>query len=330
MKASWYEKNGPAREVLQVGELDTPEAGPGEVRVRIAWAGVNPSDVKRRAGWNKQSMPFPLVVPQMDGSGVIDQVGDGVDPRRLGERVWLHSTAWKRPFGTAAEYAVTPQHRAVHLPDGVDLRVGASLGVPALTAHRAVFGLGSVAGRTVLVTGGAGAVGFYAIQLSRWGGARVLATTSGGAKSDEALRAGADGVIDYRHEDVATRVLELTGGVGVDHIVEVDFGDNLATTLQVLKPHGGIAAYASMGQPTPTLPFYEMMNRNLRMLWVFVYELPQSVLAQAGLEIEAWLSTGQVQFPRLHEFALDDIAAAHEAVEAGELGKVLVRVGGGR
>jgi NADPH2:quinone reductase len=191
-----------------------------------------------------------------------------------------------------------------------------------------VFCAGGVAGRTVLVTGGAGAVGFYAIQLARWAGARVIATASGGAKNEEALRAGADAVVDYRREDVAARVMELTGGRGVDHVVEVDFGANLPVTLQVLKPHGAIATYASMGQPQPVLPFYEMMNRNLRLFWVFVYELPQAVLAQAGLEIEAWLAAGRLQAPRFHEFALDDIAAAHEAVEAGAQGKVVVRVGG--
>jgi NADPH2:quinone reductase len=328
MKASWYDTTGPAREVLRVGELPTPDPAPGEVRVKVAWAGINPSDVKRRAGWNNQAMGFPRIVPQMDGSGVVDAVGDGVDPRRVGERVWLHSTAWKRPFGTAAEYTVTPQHRAVPLPAGVDLRLAASLGVPALTAHRAVFGCGPVKGRTVLVTGGAGAVGFYAIQLAKWGGARVLATASGGAKNEEALRAGAEAVIDYRREDVAERVLALTGGEGVDHLVEVDFGANLPATLKMVKPHGSIATYASMGQPQPALPFYAMMSRNLRLLWVFVYELPDPVLAQANLELEAWLATGSVKAPHWHEFALDDIAAAHEAVEAGALGKVLVQVGG--
>jgi NADPH2:quinone reductase len=329
MKACWYDKTGPAREVLRLGELPTPEPAAGEVRVRVAWSGINPSDVKRRAGWNNQQMAFPRVVPQMDGSGTIDAVGEGVDPGRIGQRVWLHSTGWKRPFGTGAEFAVTPQHRAVPLPDGVDLRLAASLGVPALTAHRAVFGCGPVQGRTVLVTGGAGAVGFYAIQLARWGGARVLATTSGGEKTQEALRAGADAVIDYRTEDVADRVLALTGGEGVDHVVEVDFGANLQATLKLLKPHGSIATYASMGQPQPVVPFYAMMNRNLRLLWVFVYELTDDMLAKANVELEAWLATGQVKAPRWHEFALDDVAAAHEAVEAAAVGKVLVRVGGG-
>ncbi len=328
MQAAWYERNGPAREVLQVGTMDAPAPGPGEVRVRVHWSGINPSDVKRRAGWNNQAIPFPRVIPQMDGSGVIDQVGEGVDPGRVGERVWLHSTAWKRPFGTAAEYAVTPPHRAVHLPDGIDLRVAASLGVPALTAHRAVFGAGAVAGRTVLVTGGAGAVGFYAIQLAKWGGARVLATTSGGEKAAEAQRAGADGLVDYRREDVAARVLELTSGQGVDLVVDVDFGANLPATLKVIRPHGTITTYASMGAPHPAIPFYDMMTKNLRVLWVFVYELPNPMLAQAGLDIEAWLASGQAQFPRMHEFALADIVAAHEAVEAGTLGKVGVRVGG--
>jgi len=330
MRAVWYERTGPAREVLNIGELDSTAPAPDEVKVRVHWAGVNPSDVKRRSGWNNQRMAFPRVVPQMDGSGVIVEVGKNVPSSRVGERVWLHSTGWKRPFGTAAEFAVTPQHRAVRLAQGVDLRAAASLGVPALTAHRTVFGLGPVSGRTVLVTGGAGGVGFYAIQMARWGGARVLATASGGDKGAEALRAGADAVIDYRTEDVAGRVLALTGGEGVDHVVEVDFGANLPATLRLLKPHGSIATYASMGQPNPTLPFYDLMLRNLRLLWVFVYELPPAVLGQASLDIEKWLADGEFKLPQMHEFALEDIAAAHEAVESGTQGKVLVRIAGGQ
>ena len=326
MKASWYEQTGPAREVLRIGELEPPIAKRGEVRVRVQWAGVNPSDVKRRAGWNNQRMAFPLVVPQMDGSGQIDQVGEGVDPSRIGERVWMHSTGWERAYGTAAEFAVTPEHRAIKLPQNVDFRLGASLGVPALTAHRAVFGCGPVKGKTVLVTGGAGAVGFYAIQLARWGGAKVLATASE-AKRQEASRAGAEFVIDYRGEDVAAKVLELTVGQGVDHVVDVDFGANLPATVKLLKAHGSIATYASMAQPSPTIPFYEMMFRNLRLLWVFVYELPQAVLIDAGEEINRWLA-GAVQLPQFHEFPLDRIVEAHEAVEDGCQGKVLVRVGG--
>lgn len=326
MRASWYEATGPAREVLRVGELPDPQPGPGEVRVKMAWAGVNPSDVKRRAGWNNQRMAFARVIPQMDGSGVIDQVGAGVDPGRIGQRVWLHSTGWKRPHGTAAGYAITPSGRAFDLPAGVDLRVGASLGVPALTAHYAVLGQGPVSERTVLVTGGAGAVGFYAIQLARLGGARVLSTTSGGDKAAQATRAGAHAVIDYRREDVAARVLELTGGAGADHVVDVDFGANLPVVLRLIRPHGSIATYASMGEPRPALPFYDMMTRNLRLAMVFVYELPAQVLEHSAREIAHWVAGPGFRAPTFHEFALDDIAAAHEAVEAGTAGKVLVRI----
>lgn len=326
MKASWYEQTGPAREVLRIGELDAPIAKQGEVRVRIQWAGVNPSDVKRRSGWNSQRMAFPLVVPQMDGSGHIDQVGEGVDPKRIGERVWVHSAGWKRAYGAAAEFAVMPAHQAIELPAHVDLRLGASLGVPALTAYRAVFGCGPVQGKTVLVTGGAGAVGFYAIQLARWGGAKVVATASE-SKRQEAGRAGAELVIDYRQEDVVAKVLEFTAGQGVDHVVDVDFGANLPATIKLLKAHGSIATYASMAQPTPTIPFYEMMTRNLRLSWVFVYELPQLALIEAAAEINRWLG-GPIELPRFHEFSLDTIVEAHEAVESGCQGKVLVRVGG--
>ena len=206
MRAIWYEKLGPAHEVLKSGEMPDSVPGPGEVRVRIAFSGVNPSDVKRRAGSRDAAMPFPRVIPDMDGSGVIDRVGPGMEEKRVGERVWLHSTQWKRPFGTAAEYAVTPSHRAVPLPQVISLAAGASLGVPAMTAHRAVFGHGPVTGKTVLVTGGAGAVGFYAIQLAKWAGARVITTVSGAEKAELARKAGADSVVNYKTEALKEQV----------------------------------------------------------------------------------------------------------------------------
>ncbi|MFT3721102.1 NADPH:quinone reductase [Pseudorhodoferax sp.] len=327
MRAAWYDRHGPARTVLQVGDLAPPEPAAGEVRVRIHWSGVNRSDVKRRARPGAQDAGFTRLVPHMDGSGVIDRVGRGVDPQRIGQRVWLHRAACRRAFGTAAEYTVVPQRRAVPLPQGVDLQAGATLGVPALTAHRALLGLGPVRGQTVLVTGGAGSVGFYAIQLARWAGARqVLATASGDAKGRQALRAGAHAVVDRRREDVAARVRALTGGAGVDHVVEVDFGGNLPHTLQLLKPHGSIASYASMGEPNPTLPFYEVMPRNWRMLFVALYELPQDVQDAACADLTDWLRATDLRLPELHVFGLDEIAAAHERVEAGAPGKVLLRI----
>ena len=328
MKAVWYERAGAAREVLQYGEMPDPTPGPGELRVKIGYSGVNPSDVKRRAGSNGP-LAFPRIIPNMDGSGVIDRVGDGVDPGRIGERVWLHSTMWKRPFGTAAQYAVTLPERAYPLPANVSMAQGAGLGVPAMTAHRAVFGLGPVRGKTVLVTGGAGAVGFYAIQLARWGGARVLATVSSPEKAAAARRAGADALIDYKTQDVGAEVLRLTQGAGVDHVVEVDFGANLPATLICIKTGGSIATYASMTDPQPMLPFYQIMTKNLAVLWVLVYDMPARAMQDAARDVHAWLSDGSAVHQIARRFSLEDLVEAHLAVEGGhEIGKVIVEVGG--
>jgi NADPH2:quinone reductase len=319
MRAVWYEKLGPAHQVLKAGEMPDPQPGPGEVRVRIAYSGVNPSDVKRRAGSSVGAMPFPRVIPDMDGSGIIDRAGPGVDPKRVGERVWLHSTQWKRPYGTAAEYVVTPSGRAISLPENVSMEAAASLGVPAMTAHRAVFGPGPVTGKTVLVTGGAGAVGFYAIQLAKWAGARVIATVSGGDKAALAKNAGADVAVNYKTAKVDEPV---------DHIVEVDFGANLPQSLACLKDGGSIATYASMGKPEPAIPFYPMMFKNLRVLWVFVYEMPTEAIEAAGRDVNAWLKTGRAVLPPFTKFPLEKLADAHAAVEGGAVGKVLVQCGG--
>ncbi len=329
MKAVWYEATGPADDVLTAGEMPDPEPGPGEVRVKIAYSGVNPSDVKRRGGANAQGMPFPRVIPGMDGSGTIDRIGAGVDASRLGQRVWLHSTSWRRPFGTCAEYAVTAPDRAFELPPNTSFEVGACLGVPALTAHRAVFGLGPVEGKTVLVTGGAGAVGFYAIQLAKWGGARVITTVSSDAKAEVARRAGADAVINYKAEDVADRVMSVTNGAGVDHVIDVDFGANLPATVAMLKLGGSIATYASMSIPQPVIPFYPMMNKNINLLWVLVYDMPQAAIFEGARDVNRWLTEASPQHQIAQTFPLALLADAHRAVESGRVvGKVLVEVGG--
>ncbi|MGE4240052.1 NADPH:quinone reductase [Ramlibacter sp.] len=329
MKAVWYEATGPAVEVLSWGDMPDPEPGSGDVRVKVAYSGVNPSDVKRRGGTNGQGMPFPRVVPGMDGSGVIDRVGPGVDPARVGQRVWLHSTAWKRPFGTCADYAITSSERAFELPANTSMLEGASLGVPAMTAHRAVFGLGPVDGKTVVVTGGAGGVGFYAIQLAKWGGAKVIATVSSEEKAQVARRAGADEVVNYKTEDVAKRALAITGGAGVDHVVDVDFGANLPATVAMTKLGASIATYSSMSQPQPSIPFYPMMNKNLQVLWVLVYDMPAAAIADAGRDVNRWLVSGKAQHQIAKTIPLERLAEAHLAVESGrEIGKVAVRVGG--
>jgi NADPH2:quinone reductase len=329
MKAVWYERNGAAREVLQYGDLPDPVPGPGEVRVAIGFSGVNPSDVKRRAGFNQPPLAHARAIPNMDGAGVIDQVGAGVDPARLGQRVWLHSTAHQRPFGTAAQYAVTPAARAFALPPGIGLEVGAGLGVPAMTAHRAVFGAGPVTGKTLLVTGGAGAVGFYAIQLAKWGGARVLATVSSDEKAAVAKRAGADVVINYRTENVAERVRAVMAGAGIEHIVDVDFGANLATSLAVIADNGVIATYASMGAPQPVLPAYTLTRKNLTIMGVLVYSMPQAAMDAAGADVNTWLAGGCAVHNIAGRFPLKRTADAHVAVESGSVvGKVVVEVGG--
>jgi NADPH2:quinone reductase len=328
MRAAWYERTGPAAEVMTVGDLDEPRPGPGEVLVRVAASGVNPSDVKRRAG-SLGPPPYPRVVPHHDGAGTVVAVGAGVDARRVGERVWLHSVGWKRPFGTAADFTVVPAERAVVLPAGTSFAEGACLGVPAMTAHYALFSDGALQGKTVLVTGGAGAVGFYAVALAAWAGARVFATVSSEAKAREARRAGAERAIDYREEDVRAVLLEATGGLGVDHVVEVDFAANLATALAVLRPGGVIAAYASASQPEPTIPFYPLMWRNIHIRTFLVYEIAESAQQRARADITAWLASGRAQHSIARTFPLEAIAEAHVAVESGaEIGNVVIDVHG--
>ena len=280
MRAAWYEKNGPAAEVLQVGDMPVPEPAPGEVRVRVVASGLNPTDVKARAG--SRLMGFPRIVPHQDGAGVIEEVGAGVPASRIGERVWLFTVQWQRPWGTAAEHTVVPAALAVTLPANTGFAEGACLGIPAVTAHRCLFADGPVAGQTVLVTGGAGAVGHYAIQLAKWAGARVIATISSREKAVLAAEAGADHLVNYRTEDAAAHILELTGGAGVDRIVDVDFGANLAVSAKVIKTNGAIATYASIGDPEPRLPFYALMSRNAAIRPVLIYTMPARARDEAA------------------------------------------------
>lgn len=326
MRAAWYESIGEARAVIRVGDLPDPEPGPGEVLVRVRASGVNPHDVKKRLG-KRAPMQFPRIVPHNDGAGVIERVGPGVPPGRVGERVWVHSAQWQRPSGTAAEYVALPAGFAWPLPEGTSFAEGAALGIPAMTAHRAVFADGSVYGRRVLVQGGAGAVGYYAIQFAKTAGAEVLATVSGPEKAAVAREAGADHVIDYRREDVASRVRAVTGGAGVDRIVEVDFGRNLDVDRAVLVTNGVIAAYASEGDPTPTLPFYPMMAAGITARLVLVFVMPEDALRQAAADTSAMLARGALRHRIAARFPVDRTAEAHEAVEGGAaVGKVVVEI----
>jgi len=317
MRAAFYESTGPAREVLQLGELATPEPGPGDVRVRLACSGVNPSDVKSRAGLRNRELPFPRVVPHSDGAGVIDRVGDGVPAARIGERVWVWNAAWKRALGTAAQYVVLPAGQAVDLPAAVPFDVGACLGIPALTALHAVRMDGGVAGRTVLVTGGAGAVGHYAIQMAKLAGARqVIATASSAEKAALARQAGADLVIDYRREDVAARVLEATAGEGADRVVEVDFAANVGASLAAVRAEGDIVVYGS-GRPEIAVPFFPAILKNVRVRFFIVYNLTAADRAAAVGQLTEWLRDGRLQHNIAARLPLDSIADAHELVESG-------------
>lgn len=318
MRAVWYETTGPAAAVLRHGVLDDPQPGPGEVRVRVRASGVNPSDVKSRSGV-RGPMAFARVIPHSDGAGEIDAVGAGVDAARLGTRVWLWNAAWKRADGTCADHVCVPAEQAVALPANTAFDAGACLGIPASTACHAVFADGDVAGQTVLVTGGAGAVGHYAIQLARWGGARVIATVSGEEKAEAARAAGAHAVINYRAGDTAAAILDAAGGARIDRIVEVEFGGNLAVSAAVLAPGGVIAAYGSMADPAPQLPFYPLMFNHVTLRMMLVYLLSAAERERVIRRLTDALEAGALQHLIAARFALEDTAGAHEAVESGRL-----------
>jgi NADPH2:quinone reductase len=326
MRAAWYERTGGA-DVLVVGELPDPVPDAGEVRVRVAVAGINPRDVKRRSGSGGRVMEYPLVVPGDDGAGVVDAVGPGVSADRMGERVWVHSANHGRPFGTAAQYVTVPAAHAIPLPDGVSFAEGACLGVPALTAHRCLFADGPVAGQTVLVTGGAGAVGRYAVQLASLAGATVIATASTADKRRAACAAGARHVVDRRKADVAETVLRLAGPGGVDRIVDVAFGANLALTSAVIGLNATVATYGSDAEPNPALPFYPLMRRGVTIRTVLVFVMPAPALAAAVRDVTAHLEAGRLTHQVAEQHALVDVAEAHRAVERGHhLGRILLTV----
>ena len=264
MKAVTYSAFGPASDVLNFGEVETPAPGPGQVLVRLRFSGVNPSDVKVRAGGRPgvTKPPFDRIIPHSDGAGVIEAVGEGVDAGRVGQKVWIWNGQWQRAFGTAAEYIALDAKQAVPMPDGVTFESGAVLGIPGLTAAQTVFGGGEVAGQTVLVSGGGGTVGYPSVQLAAWGGARVIATASP-RDFDRVKQAGADMVLDYRDPDLAAKLLEATGGQGVNRAVEPEFGANVGMLNEAMAVGGTIAAYGSVIEPEPKIPFMPMMFKML-------------------------------------------------------------------
>ncbi len=323
MKAVWYEQNGPA-DVLQVGEMADPEPGSGEVKVRVISSGVNPSDWKRRQGLTRR-IDFPRVIPNQDGAGIIEQVGEGVQASRMGERVWLFEAQNNRPFGSAAEYTVQPAGHAVLLPNNTAFTEGACLGVPAMTAHRCVFADGPVDGKTVLVTGGAGAVGNYAVQLAKLAGANVISTVSSDQKARIAVEAGADHTVNYRTGDVVQRVSEITGGAGVDLIVEVDFAANFNVSREILAPNSTLAIYAAGTAAQPPVPLgFKSSNVNVR--FVLVYDMPETAKDAAVKDINELLEAGKLTHLLGPRFPFESTADAHRAVEGGAIGNVTIDI----
>jgi NADPH2:quinone reductase len=300
------------------------------VTVDLALSGVNPSDVKARAGARAgvTALSFPAIVPHSDGAGVISAVGAGVGGDRIGQRVWIWNGQWRRPFGTAAERITLPAVQAVPLPAGTDMATGATLGIPGLTACHCVFAGGDIAGATVLVQGGAGTVGFLAVQLAKWGGARVIATASG-AGIDRARAAGADTVLDYADPDLATAITGANDGRPVDRIVEVEFGANAETDAAVIAENGRITAYGSARVPAPAMPFYPLLFKGVTIETALVYLLPPAIRADRIDRLHRAMDAGALHSPVQQVFDLVDCAAAHRAVEAGHRrGAILVRTGG--
>ena len=323
MRAAFYEQNGPAREVLKLGEVETPKPGPGEVRVKLATSGVNPSDVKARSG-STRKIAYPRVIPHSDGAGEIDMVGDGVPATRLGERVWVWNAQWARAFGTCAEYVTLASAQAVRLPASTSFEAGACLGIPAMTAYHAVAVSGAGPGVTLLIAGGAGAVGHYAIQFAKAAGATVITTISSLEKASAARKAGADHTIDYKRENVGDRVMAITANKGVDAIIELDIAANAKLIPHILRPHGKVVVYGT-GATDAAVPLFFFLRNAITLQFIYVYELDAAERAAALAGIARALEAGTLITNVGITYPLTDIVAAHEAVEQNKvLGNVVV------
>ena len=317
MKVAWFEEFGPADKVLKTGEQALPKIGPGDVLIRMSTSGVNPSDVKKRAGSFPSLLDDGPVIPHSDGAGVIEAVGSDVADSRVGERVWTYQAQYGRRFGTAAEYLAIEERRAVSLPQNTEFAVGACLGIPAMTAHRCVFADGSVDGQTLLITGGAGRVGHYGIQWASQAGAKVIATACTDEDHKSCLDAGADSVVCHRDADWAAEVLNANAGQAVDRVIDVEFGANLPEVLKLVRTGATIATYSSTQVAEPSLPFFQMMYKDLTVRFVIVYAMPEEAKQKAIADISAKLAADELRHRVAHTVPFDEIAHAHELVEEG-------------
>lgn len=328
MQAAWFESFGKATDVLTIGELEKPKPQTGEVLVRLVTSGVNPSDVKKRAGAFPNLLDDGLVIPHSDGAGIIEAVGDGVPTLRTGERVWVYQAQFGRRFGTAAEYVTVDSNRAPKLPDNTSFEIGACLGIPVMTAHRCVFSDGPVEGKTVLVTGGAGRVGYYAIQWAKQAGARVIATASNEADKATCEVIGADCVVNHRRDNWSEDVLLSTYGEKIDRVVDVEFGANLSEVLKIIATSGTIASYSSTQVKEPQLPFMQMMFMDLTIRLVIVYAMPEQAKQAAITDIYSKLENNALQHRITHVLPMTDIAKSHHLVEQGGFGGCVIVTSG--
>ena len=327
MRAVWYNKFGPAEDVLETGDYQTPEPARGDVKVRINASGVNPSDTKKRVGANPALLNNGPVIPNSDGSGKIVALGKGVNNRNIGERVWIYNAQFGRQEGTSAQFVCIPSNQAVWMPDNASYEIGAMMGIPAMTAHRCVCADGSVDGQILLVTGGAGRVGYYATQWAKYFGATVIATGSSSKSVEHCKQAGADFVVGHPSNKTATEILEFTSGRKVDRIVDGDFGVNLPSVLDVLKTNGVIATYSSMTNMNPVIPFVRMMFMDITIRMVLVYAMPGEAKQQAIEDITDMLTGGNFDHRVAATFPLEQSAKAHNEIERGDnYGSVIITI----
>ena len=326
MKAAWYTKTGKACDVLKLGQLENPELSAGDVLVELKASGINPSDVKTRAG-ARGDLQFSRVIPHSDGSGEIVDVGKGVDKSRIGERVWLWNAAFGRANGTCAEFISIPESQAVKINSNVSYESAACMGIPASTAYYGVLANGSVENKTVLISGGAGAVGFYGIQLAKLSGANVITTVSSDEKAKVADDAGADKIINYKNENVVEEVMKYTNNIGVDRIVEVEFGGNLPTNKEIIKHNGVIAAYGSMAEMEPSLPFYNLMFKGVKIDTFLIYSIEETFRKKISNGLSEFLNKDSLKHMITKKFSIDDIVCAHEEMESGSvIGNIVIEI----
>lgn len=330
MRAAWYDRQGPAAEVLQVGELSAPEPAAGEVLVRVAVSGIHVGDLGKREGWWGSTMPYPRVVPHGDGAGVVDAVGAGVSASRVGERVWVYLAQSYRPFGTAAEYVTVPAGHAVPLPAGVPFDQGAVLGIPGITGHRAIMADGPVEGQYVLVTGAIGAVGRAAVAVARRAGATVIGTVHREEQVPQALEAGAHHALrsDRGPEELAAEIQKITEGHGLDRIADLAFDTSIATYAEMAAFHAVVATYAT-GRPEPSVPFWPLAFKNVTVRFLSNDDFPEEANQQAAADLTAALVSGDLRYPIAARFPLEKIAEAHEAAARGGAGRVVIELPGG-